>query len=55
MPVVVRDLPDAEALEIAIVENVQRTDLNALEEAAAYEGLVTRFSRTQEEMAQRGG
>jgi ParB family chromosome partitioning protein len=52
VPVVVRDLADAETLEIAIIENVQRADLNALEEAAAYQELLDRFSKTQEQVAQ---
>jgi ParB family chromosome partitioning protein len=52
VPVVVRDLADAEALEIAIIENIQRADLNALEEAAAYQELMDRFGRTQEQVAQ---
>ena len=55
VPVVVRDLADAEALEIAIIENVQRADLNALEEAAAYQELMDRFGRTQEQVAQEVG
>lgn len=52
VPVVVRDMADAEALEIAIIENVQRADLNALEEAAAYQELMEHFGRTQEQVAQ---
>jgi ParB family chromosome partitioning protein len=52
VPVVVRDLADAEALEIAVIENIQRADLNALEEAAAYQELMDRFGRTQEQVAQ---
>jgi ParB family chromosome partitioning protein len=52
VPVVVRDLADAEALELAIIENVQRADLNPLEEAAAYQELMERFGRTQEQVAQ---
>ena len=52
VPVVVRDLADAETLEIAIIENVQRADLNALEEAAAYQELMDHFGRTQEQVAQ---
>ena len=52
VPVVVRELADAEALEIAIIENVQRADLNAIEEAAAYQELIDRFGRTQEQVAQ---
>jgi ParB family chromosome partitioning protein len=55
VPVVVRDLPDDQALEIAIIENVQRTDLNAIEEGAAYEELVTRFGRTQDDVAREVG
>ena len=55
VPVVVREMADAEALEIAIIENVQRADLNAIEEAMAYEELITRFSRTQEQVAQEVG
>ncbi len=50
-PVVVRELSDAEALEIAILENVQRTDLNPIEEAAGYKALMERFGRTQETVA----
>ncbi len=52
VPVVVREMADAEALEIAIIENVQRADLNALEEAAAYQELMEHFGRTQEQVAQ---
>ncbi len=55
VPVVVRELADAEALEIAIIENVQRADLNAMEEAAAYQELIDRFGRTQEQVAQEVG
>jgi ParB family chromosome partitioning protein len=51
VPVVVRDLADAEALELAIIENVQRADLNPIEEAAAYQELIERFGRTQEQVA----
>jgi ParB family chromosome partitioning protein len=55
VPVVVREMPDAEALELAIIENVQRTDLNVLEEAAAYQELVESFGRTQEQVAEEVG
>ncbi len=51
VPVVVRELGDAEALEVAIIENVQRSDLNAVEEAAGYQELMDRFSYTQEQLA----
>jgi ParB family chromosome partitioning protein len=52
VPVVVRQLSDAEALEIAIIENVQRTDLNAIEEASAYQELILRFHHTQEQLSE---
>jgi len=56
VPVVVREMVDSEALELAIIENVQRADLNALEEAAAYRQLMDEpFKRTQEEVAQHVG
>jgi ParB family chromosome partitioning protein len=55
VPVVVREMADSEALELGIIENVQRTDLNALEEALAYKQLIEQFSRTQEEVAQHVG
>ena len=55
VPVVVRELADAEALEIAIIENVQRANLNVVEEAMAYDELITRFNRTQEQVAQQVG
>jgi ParB family chromosome partitioning protein len=56
VPVVVREMADSDALEIGIIENVQRTDLNALEEAAAYRQLMAEpFKRTQEEVAQHVG
>ncbi len=55
VPVVVRDLSDREALEIALIENLQREDLSALEEAAAYQRLVGEFTLTQEEVARRVG
>jgi ParB family chromosome partitioning protein len=51
IPTLVRELDDLQVLEVAIVENVQREDLNALEEAAAYKSLVEKFGRTQENVA----
>jgi ParB family chromosome partitioning protein len=51
VPVVVLEIDDKEALEIAIVENVQRADLNAIEEAAGYHALITAYSHTQEALA----
>ncbi|OJT96011.1 MAG: hypothetical protein BGN82_04450 [Alphaproteobacteria bacterium 65-7] len=56
VPVLVREMPDSEALELAIIENVQRADLNALEEAAAYKQLMADpFNRTQDEVASHVG
>ncbi|HEY1707283.1 MAG TPA: ParB/RepB/Spo0J family partition protein [Rhizomicrobium sp.] len=55
VPVVVREMGDAEALEIAIIENVQRADLNAIEEAAAYHELMDRFGYTQEKISNEVG
>jgi ParB family chromosome partitioning protein len=52
VPVVVIEATDAEALEIAIVENVQRADLNAIEEAAGYQALIDQFKHSQEDVAQ---
>lgn len=51
VPVVVRDLDDAQALKIALVENVQREDLNAIEEAEGYRRLMEEFGLTQEAVA----
>jgi ParB family chromosome partitioning protein len=51
IPALVRELPDDRALEISIVENVQREDLNALEEAFAYKALMDRFGYTQDKAA----
>ena len=51
VPVIVRDLSDAEVAEFALIENVQRADLNAIEEAAGYNELITRFNYTHEQLA----
>ena len=51
VPVVVIEATDAEALQLAIVENVQRADLNALEEAEGYRALMDEFGNSQEEIA----
>lgn len=48
VPVIVRDFDDVETLEVAIVENIQRQDLNAIEEAEAYKRLIGEFGHTQE-------
>ena len=55
VPVVIRELGDEQALEIAIIENVQREGLNAMEEAQAYQDLIQKFGRTQEEVAKEIG
>jgi ParB family chromosome partitioning protein len=55
VPVVVREAAPNEVLELALVENVQRADLNALEEAMAYQELVDRFGLKQEDVARRVG
>ena len=52
MPVIVRDLNDQEVLELAIIENVQRADLNAIEEAGGYRELIERFGYTQDQLAE---
>ncbi|HQZ12272.1 MAG TPA: ParB/RepB/Spo0J family partition protein [Devosia sp.] len=52
VPVIVRDVDDKEALELAIIENVQRVDLNPLEEAQGYGQLIDQFSYTQQDLAQ---
>ena len=51
VPVLIRELNDGEALEIALIENIQRSDLNPLEEARAYGLLLEQFSYTQQQLA----
>ena len=51
VPVVVRELDDTEVLELAIIENIQRSDLNTVEEAMGYRQLMDSFGHTQEQMA----
>ncbi|GAB6908087.1 Stage 0 sporulation protein J [Desulfosarcina cetonica] len=55
VPVVVKEVTDAEMLEMSIVENIQRENLNPMEEAEAYQRLITEFSLTQEAVAGRVG
>ncbi|MGH6955720.1 MAG: ParB/RepB/Spo0J family partition protein [Caulobacteraceae bacterium] len=55
LPALVRALSDAEVLEIAIVENVQRADLSPIEEAEGYRALIERFGRTQAQVAETVG
>ena len=52
LPVIVRDFTDTEVLEVAIIENIQRADLNAIDEAAGYKQLMDRFGHTQEQLSQ---
>ncbi len=52
IPALVRDLSDSEAFEIALVENIQRSDLNAIEEAAGYRRLIAEFGHSQDALAQ---
>lgn len=52
VPVIIRDVDDREALELAIIENVQRVDLNPVEEAQGYGQLIEQFSYTQHDLAQ---
>jgi len=55
MPALMRDLSDQEVLEIGVIENVQRADLNPMEEASAYQDLVQQFGRKQAEIAEATG
>lgn len=52
IPVIVRDYDDAEVLEVAIIENIQRSDLNPVEEAAGFRALMERFGHTQEKLSE---
>src|ERR1700761_9142344 len=55
VPAILRNVSDEQAMEITIVENLQRTDLNPMEQARAYDRLAHHFKMTQEQMAQRTG
>jgi len=55
VPVVIREASDNAALELALIENIQRQDLNAIEEAHAYRSLVEQFAISQEDVAKRVG
>ncbi len=55
VPVVIREVPDTELLELSIIENIQRENLNSIEEAEAYQRLMTEFGLTQEQVSQRVG
>ncbi len=55
IPAVIRDFTDQDMMEIALIENLQREDLNVIEEAEAYQKLLVEFGFTQEELAERVG
>jgi ParB family chromosome partitioning protein len=55
VPVVIQDISDDAALEIALIENIQREDLNVIEQAEAFHSLIEKFHLSQEEMARRVG
>lgn len=53
VPVIIRDYTEQQIAEISLIENIQRTDLNAIEEAQAYKRLLEEFGQTQDELAER--
>lgn len=55
VPAIIRDIPESQALEITLIENIQREDLSPVEEAHAYNRLIEEFSLTQEDVAKRTG
>ncbi len=55
VPVILRELSDSDSCEIALVENLQREDLSAIEEAEAYQRLISEFAHTQDDLARRVG
>lgn len=55
LPVIIRDLDEAAAMEVALIENLQRSDLNPMEEAMGYQELMQRHGYTQEQVAKRVG
>lgn len=55
VPAIIRDVPEEQALEITLVENIQREDLNPLEQARAFQRLIEEFRLTQEDVAERTG
>lgn len=55
VPVIIKDLSDKEAMELALIENLQRRDLNPVEEAQGYDRLMQEFNLTQEQVAERVG
>ncbi len=55
VPAIILELTDKEVLEISLIENIQRQDLNSIEEAVAYKKLISEFNLTQEELSKRIG
>jgi ParB family chromosome partitioning protein len=55
VPVLIKDVPESEVLELSLIENIQREDLNPIEEGEAYRGLLEQFHLTQEEVSKRVG
>ncbi|MBU4485117.1 ParB/RepB/Spo0J family partition protein [bacterium] len=55
IPAIIKNVESDEILELALIENIQRENLNAIEEAAAYEGLMSQFNMSQEEVAEKVG
>jgi len=55
VPIIIRDVPETELLELSLIENIQREDLNPVEEAEAYKSLMEQFRLTQEEISKRVG
>jgi len=55
IPAIIRDFTDEQMMEIALLENLQRENLNAIEEAKAYESLISKLDITQEELAKKIG
>src|SRR5437773_6553682 len=55
IPAIIREIPDDKLLELALIENIQRQELNPIEEANAYKRLIESWNLTQEEVAQRVG
>ena len=55
LPAIIKDVEDSEALQLSLIENIQREDLNPLEEAQAYEQLISKFGFTQEKIARMVG
>jgi len=55
VPVLVKDVSESELLELSLIENIQRENLNPIEEAEAYKGLMEQFNLTQEEISQKVG